>query len=639
MENSASHRGIRRPRTTGARLTALFLLKFAAVAAVYLLLAKLGLGLASINPSATPVWPPTGFALAIVLILGYPFSPAIFLGAFFANVTTAGTIATSLAIAAGNTVECLVGAYLINRWSDGARTFESPVSIAKFALIVFFAATPLSASIGVASLTLAGFAEWENVRSIWITWWLGDVAGALLFTPLIVLWARSIGQPTTRRNLLETIAIFAAAAAVALFAFSPLLPDTIYRSALGFLAILPLLWAALRRDQRDTATVAVILSTFAVWGALMGAGPFLRNDLNESFLLLLAFMISAALPSLALSAAVGVRKRAEEILRDNEARVRALAETAPSIIWTAAPDGTITFHNRQWLEYSGISPERNARDWPSLVLHPDDRNRCIVAWHRALETGTPYEIEVRNRRHDGEYRWFLTRATPVKDETGKIVEWFGSSTDVQQMKEAHTRQNLLLAELSHRVRNMLAVVQSIAARTVTEDRSPQEAKSILNDRLHALARAHDLLVESSWEGAPLEELVKAETEAFSKQMSLHGPSLILVPKAAQTIALLIHELTTNSCKHGALSALSGHVDVSWSIDGYGDDRHIRFSWTERGGPPVSPPLRKGFGLTLLERAVRLEFDRVPQIEFDPKGFRFAVDIPAMELLASPAASG
>jgi PAS domain S-box-containing protein len=637
VDNSTSHQGIRRPRGANAGAIAIFLLQFAAAAIAYFLLAKLGLGLASINPSATPVWPPTGLALAVVLLLGYPFSLAIFLGAFAVNIMTAGTVATSLAIASGNTLECLIGAYLINRWSDGARTFESPVSIAKFALIVFFAATPLSATIGVGSLTFAGFVEWAHARSVWITWWLGDIAGALLFTPLIVLWAASIGRRPTRDELLETGAVFAAAAVIALLAFSPLLPDTMYRSALGFLAILPLLWAALRRDQRDTATVAVILSAFAVWGALWGMGPFQRSDLNESFLLLLAFMVSAALPSLALSAAVSVRRRAEETLRDNEARVRALAETAPSIIWTAAPDGTITFHNRQWLEYTGIPSEANERRWPFLVLHPDDRDRCVAAWHQALDTGKPYEIEVRNRRHDGEYRWFLTRATPVKDAAGKVVEWFGSSTDVQQMKEAQARQTLLLAELSHRVRNMLAVVQSIAARTVTDDRAPQEARSVLNERLQALARAHDLLVESSWEGAPLVELVKAEAEAFSKQVSVSGPNLKLVPKAAQIFALLIHELTTNSCKYGALSTPSGHVDLAWSLEQGDADRYIRFSWTERDGPPVSPPRRSGFGLTLFERAIRLEFDRVPRVEFDPKGFRFAVDIPAKEVLAGAAA--
>jgi PAS domain S-box-containing protein len=604
-----------------------------AVAVAYFLLAKFGLTLASINPSATPVWPPTGFAIAAVLLVGYWILPAVFAAAFLANFATAGTEFTSLAIAAGNTLECLIAAYLINRWSGGTRTFDNPVVIAKFASIVLCFAAPASATVGVLSLSLGGLAEWSDFRGIWITWWLGDIAGAILLTPTVVLWATSLRSSRPRKDRIETAAVFATAVAVSLVAFSPLLPDFTYRVAAGFLAIIPLFWAALRRDARDTATVAVILSAFAVWGAVVGAGPFVRPDINESFLLLLCFMIGTSLPSLALSAAADVRKHSEEALRSSESRIRGLAETAPSIIWTAAPDGTMTFHNRQWLEYTGMPPEQNARDWP-LTVHPDDRERCVAAWSRALASGEPYEIEVRNRRHDGEYRWFLTRATPVRDEAGSIVEWFGSSTDIQQIKEAHTRQTLLLAELSHRVRNMLAVVQSIASRTMSGDRSPEESKAVLNERLRALAHAHDLLIESSWGGAAIRALLSAETDAFSKQLVMTGPDIMISARAAQMFALLVHELTTNSCKHGALSVPEGMVAIAWTVEGEGEARRFRFSWIERDGPAVAPPQRTGFGLTLLERVVRLEFDRAPRFDFDPMGFRFGVDLPASEIVAA-----
>lgn len=181
---------------TDYRSAAVLLWKLAVVAAIYFLLARFGLSLASINPSATPVWPPTGFALAVVLLAGYRIAAAIFIGAFLANITTAGNLGTSLAIAAGNSLECLAGAILINRWSGGSRTFESPVAIAKFALIVLFIATPISATIGVFSLTAWGFADWPLFRSIWVTWWLGDIAGALLFTP------PSGGIPSRERSML-----------------------------------------------------------------------------------------------------------------------------------------------------------------------------------------------------------------------------------------------------------------------------------------------------------------------------------------------------------------------------------------------------------------------------------------------------
>jgi PAS domain S-box-containing protein len=128
------------------------------------------------------------------------------------------------------------------------------------------------------------------------------------------------------------------------------------------------------------------------------------------------------------------RKQAEEALQRSEELLHTLADTAPSIIWIAEPDGTITFHNKQWIEYTGISPQENATSWPELVLHPDDIDRCMKAWQYALQHGTNYEIEVRNRRHDGVYRWFITRAVPVRDASGHITAWFGSTTDIHERK-------------------------------------------------------------------------------------------------------------------------------------------------------------------------------------------------------------
>src|SRR4051794_18650680 len=145
-----------------------------AIGVIYFALAKGGLALASIHPSTTPIWPPTGVALAAVLLRGYWTWPAIFAAALIANATTAGSVATAIAIAAGNALEAVVGAYLINRWSGGCNTFSSPDSVAKFVLICVVIATPISASIGLTSLTIFGYIEQKSFADAWITWWLGD---------------------------------------------------------------------------------------------------------------------------------------------------------------------------------------------------------------------------------------------------------------------------------------------------------------------------------------------------------------------------------------------------------------------------------------------------------------------------------
>jgi signal transduction histidine kinase/CheY-like chemotaxis protein len=287
----------------------------AAIGVIYFALAKGGLALASIHPSATPIWPPTGVALAAVLLWGYRTWPAIFTAAVIANATTAGSVATAIAIATGNSLEAVVGAYLINRWSGGCNTFSTPNSVAKFALICFVIATPISASIGLTSLATAGYIERTNFANAWVTWWLGDVTGALVIAPVIVLWASSHYHAFNRNEFLETVGVLATAAAVGLIAFSPLIEQTPSRGPLGFLAILPMLWAALRRGPRDTATVALVLAGMTIWGTLTGGGPFTTADLNVSFLLVLMFLISITVPSLLLGADVEVRKKAEESLR------------------------------------------------------------------------------------------------------------------------------------------------------------------------------------------------------------------------------------------------------------------------------------------------------------------------------------
>lgn len=286
-----------------------------ALGVIYFALAKGGLALASIHPSATPIWPPTGVALAAVLLWGYRTWPAIFTAAAIANVTAAGSVATAIAIAAGNSLEAVVGAYLINRWSSGCNTFSRPNSVAKFALICFMIATPISATIGLTSLATAGYIERTNFATAWVTWWLGDVTGALVIAPVIVLWASSPYRAFNRNEFLETVGVLATAAAVGLIAFSPLIEQTPSRNPLGFLAILPMLWAALRSGPRDTATVALVLAGITIWGTLTGGGPFTTADLNVSFLLVLMFLISITVPSLLLSADVEVRKKAEEGLR------------------------------------------------------------------------------------------------------------------------------------------------------------------------------------------------------------------------------------------------------------------------------------------------------------------------------------
>jgi signal transduction histidine kinase/integral membrane sensor domain MASE1 len=289
----------------------------------YFVLAKIGLTLASINSSTSAIWPATGFALASVLVWGYRAGPAVLVASFAANVTNVGSIYAATAIALGNTLEALVAAWLINVWCDGRETFATTTGVAKFALVCV-SSTTLSATVGIGALIFSGDPP-TPLAVAWMTWWLGDLAGALVVAPFVVLWAAGNLHSFERTQWGEVGTIVAVTIAVGIIAFSPLIEQTSYRDPLGFLALPPLLWAALRRNPRETATVVIILSCFAVWGTLAGSGPFARVSLNDSFLLLVMFFISISVPSMALSADVLMRRRSEEQLRNTHDELAASA--------------------------------------------------------------------------------------------------------------------------------------------------------------------------------------------------------------------------------------------------------------------------------------------------------------------------
>jgi two-component sensor histidine kinase len=169
-----------------------------------------------------------------------------------------------------------------------------------------------------------------------------------------------------------------------------------------------------------------------------------------------------------------------------------------------------------------------------------------------------------------------------------------------ELRERSAHQRLILGELSHRVKNVLAVVQALVLRSLSEQRPVTEAREVISKRLHALARAHELLTATNWRGASLRDLVAAELAPYAARAQIEGPQIIVQAGMVQTLAILVHELATNAVKHGSLSRENGTVLVGWAVTGSGMEARCTFLWKEMGGPVVSAPSRKGFGSTLLE---------------------------------------
>jgi diguanylate cyclase (GGDEF)-like protein len=298
------------------------LLTIGGLAAVYFLAGKLGLSMAFVHPSSTAVWPPTGIALAAFLILGTRVWPGVFLGAFLVNVTTAGTILTSLGVATGNTLEGLVGAYLVTRFANGRYAFDRGPDTFKFAILAGTVGTAVAATFGVTSLSLGGFAHWADFKDIWLTWWLGDGVGAVIVAPLLILWISDFRMRWRWTQIGEMLALIMGMLLIAEIVFCGVLFRAPRNYPLEYLCIPFLIWAALRFGRREAASVTVLLSGVAVWGTLHGFGPFAIGTKNESLLLLQAFMGIVAVMTMALAALAAERRRAEE-------QIRSLAVTDP----------------------------------------------------------------------------------------------------------------------------------------------------------------------------------------------------------------------------------------------------------------------------------------------------------------------
>lgn len=280
---------------------------------VYIICAKLGLRLAFTFPSATPVWPATGLAFVALLLSRGRLWPAVFLGAFLVNLTTRGTILTSLGIASGNTLEAAIGAWLVERFAGGRTCLANAKGIFRFTLLAALLSTMTSATIGSLTLLVAGYTAPGDLGSLWSTWWLGNATGDLLIAPVLLAWAVPHPLPDWR-GLLESLALFASLLLVGFALFGGFPALTFDQAPLEFLGIPFLIWAAVRLGPRRAALAVLLLGSIAIWGTVHGRGSFVVDTPNTSLLLLQAYMAVASVMTMMLAAAVAERRSAEERL-------------------------------------------------------------------------------------------------------------------------------------------------------------------------------------------------------------------------------------------------------------------------------------------------------------------------------------
>jgi len=453
----------------GPRSAAIYSAELFLVAAIYIGFAQSARLLPAMNPAATPSWPPTGFALALLLLRGYRNWPAILAGAVtfcIISYPIAGRSPLELGSAGvGTVLAALAGTWLIGR-SRGHQMFATASDVARFAVICFVPIALISSGIALTGFILADNSDFQKAVVTWLTWWLADAAGTLLIAPAILLWAMMSLRSASKWDLLESVAVCALAGIIGIVAYSPLIGSDLvssdldvplpHRSLLGFLVFLPLMWAGLRGNRCSVATAALIFAGMAVWGFSAGNDPFANTDPTGALLSLLVLSISVSVPPLALAAAIAARQDAEAHLlaaqdrleRQVERKTLALESVRRHFqiliegvvdyaIFALDTEGHVTSWNSTAQKITGYTREEIVGKHFGIFYRPDERRAGAPAG--ALESaiqGGKYEVEGWRIKKNGTPFFTTGLVSSTYDDAGNLIGFINVLRDATERRDA-----------------------------------------------------------------------------------------------------------------------------------------------------------------------------------------------------------
>ncbi len=342
---------------------------------------------------------------------------------------------------------------------------------------------------------------------------------------------------------------------------------------------------------------------------------------------------------------VTAREAADAVLRESERQFHALAESIPQLAWITDAEGYIFWYNQRWFDYTNTKLEdMQGWGWKS-VHHPDELERVVKQFKHCLATGETWEDTFPLRGGNGKYRWFLSRAEPIRDKSGKIVRWFGTNTGIEEQRRSDELRELLLNEMDHRIKNLFAIVGAVVTLSARSATTTQEMAGTIQGRLGALASAHRLIRAGQPDVkqiSTLEVLIRAvlaphlneaatdgEGRSGIARAVIEGPDIPVGGEAVTSLALVLHELATNAAKYGAFAKPGGRVHISWAVQ----NAKLALRWEERGGPVIAgPPGKEGFGSMLARRSVSAQLHGELVFNWDAAGLVVLLSVPMERLL-------
>jgi len=615
-----------------------------AIALLYFLAARLGLALLAQPSDVAVFWPASGVATGILVAAGrragVAFVAGVLVGTIAANLVSGMTFLTSLLIGFCNTSEALLVAWLLERWCGSAFTFSGVRRV-----VCFFAAAGLAA----ATFALGGAAVMAELTAtpfweVWRLWFLSHAVGIVVVAPFLIELGQLTRERPNRAKLTEGVGVLSLIILASIYAVA--LPTGSWLSFDSDAVVFPLLlWLTARKLRTFAIAGAFVVSMVVIGATTFGIGHF--GDVSVSIFArvhgaqVVGAMVTAF--TLILTALFAERERAELALAERNAQFN-LARYAARVS-TYAYDKTS--RTMQLSEASAAifglprnTTEMTADEW-RLRVHPEDLQRLDAERQSAFkDRRTELVSEFRIIRPDGEVRWIEARSLITYDAAGHACRMLGVYIDITERRQAEDHKSLLIAELDHRVKNILACVAVIAQHTRDATKSMDDFLKLLDGRLHSLAHTHALLSRNRWHGVSLAELVRGELAPWMQDGNtlIDGPDIVLTAEATQPVSMVLHELATNATKYGAFSSGHGRISVRWRRHSHCDARSkLVLEWQEAGGPSVCAANSHGYGTSVIQNLIPYELGGTVDYELAREGVRCRLEIPAKWLQHLPSA--
>jgi PAS domain S-box-containing protein len=608
------------------------------VALSYFFAARLGLALLSEHEDVAVFWPASGVAAGILIARGPNARLSVAIGVMVAtvaaNLMADRSLWASIAKSGCNAGEALLIAWIIER------SFGHPFMLDGLRRTIgFFVAATIAAAIaavgGAAAMNL--FHKAAPFLDIWRTWFLAGELGIVTIAPLLIGMVSPARNLPPRRQLMEGTAALLALAGTATYIFSTA-PGS-WLTFVPVLAVFPLLlWIAARCQWVLAAAAVFVVAIACVWEVTFGQDRFGAASLpiGDRIYVAQAEMFITTVCALVLAALFAERRRSEEALRESHERLQLALDGAQLGAFSSdIATGRLECDARTARVHGHKTPPPTLKEGRRFI-HPDDRERIDTAFAEALRSGGTCKAEYRvvyppDHPQAGEVRWITFEGSIVRNAEGRPVRLLSVIRDNTERKRAEEHQKLLIAELDHRVKNVLAAVAAVLQRTREGSTSMDEFLNAFDGRIRSMADTHALLSSGRWQGVNLTHLVRQELApcVAAANTTVGGPDILLTADAAQAVALVLHELVTNAAKYGALSSQKGHVSVQWDQRANGHvPGELVLDWKEDGGPLVPASTASGYGTSVIKELIPYELGGVVDLLFAPEGVRCRLEIPS-----------